>query len=312
MGDMPSLTLAGGGRALILNKMRSRIIYGYNTFILGKELPYMLVVVLTDKCNLNCFYCESKNTGRYHLSFNQAVEVIQSGYDRGHRVLVITGGEPTLWQDSGNNLNDLLQMARNTGYVDCFVYTNGTSSLSIRDCKYIVTIDGTKEIHNKIRDGSYDLIIQNIREAKTSSIYATVTINKNNSNKIEEIVDSITKQKLFQGISFNLLTHCKEIVQKYGLVGSERIEILDRIWAIKKKGYPLIFSKAAYKAMRANNWKRPIKQIELATRDDLFTCCRDVVNSDVCENCGYSSCVEVSQILALRPTAIWEMIRMAG
>lgn len=312
MGGVSTFSLAGGGYALRLNKIISRISYAFNTFVLGKELPYLLIVVLTDKCNLNCFYCESKNSGKYHLSFNQAVKTIESGYDRGHRSLVITGGEPTLWQDSGKELNDLLQIALNIGYVDIFVYTNGTNYFTSNQCKYIVTIDGTKEIHNKIRNESYDLIIQNIREAKTSDIYATVTISKNNVNNLEEIIDSIAKENLFKGISFNLLTHCKEIVQKYGFTGDERIELLDRIWAIKKKGYPIVFSKAAYKAMRTNNWKRPIKQIELATRDDLYTCCRDVGNPDVCENCGYSSCVEVSQILSLKPTAIWEIFRMAG
>ena len=141
----------------------------------------------------------------------------------------------------------MLRIAFDMGYVDFFVYTNGTSSFSFKQCKYIVTIDGTKEIHNKIRNDSYDLIIQNIREAKTSNIYATVTISKNNADNIEEIIDSIAKLDLFKGISFNLLTHCKEIVQKYGFTGDERIELLDRIWAIKKNGYPLVISRAAYK-----------------------------------------------------------------
>jgi sulfatase maturation enzyme AslB (radical SAM superfamily) len=296
----------------MLDKLRSRLSYGFSTFVIGKELPYLLIVVLTDKCNLNCFYCESKNSGKFHLSFNQAEQIILSGYERGHRALVITGGEPTLWQDSDKNIYDLLKLANAVGYVDFFVYTNGTNFFLSNQCNYIVTIDGTREIHNKIRNGSYDRIIQNIQKSNVSNIYATITISKNNVDYLEETVDSIARHNLFKGISFNLLTHCKEIVLEHGFTGDERVELLDRIWAIKKKRYPIIFSKAAYKAMRANSWKRPIKQIELATKDDLFTCCRDVVNPDVCENCGYSSCVEVSQIFSLKPTAIWEIFRMAG
>jgi len=312
MGDLSTFALADGDSALNLDKIRSRISYGFRTFILGKELPYLLIVVLTDKCNLDCFYCESKNSGKFHLSFNQAVQIIKSGYDRGHRSLVITGGEPTLWQDCGKNLYDLLKIAIAVGYVDIFVYTNGTNAFSSNLCKYIVTIDGTREIHDKIRSGSYDRIICNIRNSTVANIYATITINKNNVNYLEETIKSISSHHLFKGISFNLLTHCKKIVEEHGFFGQERIELLDRIWAIKKQGYPVFFSKAAYKAMRANTWKRPIKQIELATKDELFTCCRDVINPEVCENCGYSSCVEVSQILSLKPTAIWELFRMAG
>jgi sulfatase maturation enzyme AslB (radical SAM superfamily) len=176
----------------------------------------------------------------------------------------------------------------------------------------MVTIDGTMEIHNDIRDGSYDRIINNVQAAATSDIYATITVTKGNVGELEAIIASITEHGLFKGISFNLLTHCKEIVRDHGFTGDERIELLDRIWMMKKNGYPIVFSKAAYKAMRANTWKRPIRQIELATRDELFTCCRDVVDPDICENCGYSGCVEVSQVLALKPSAMWEMYRVAG
>jgi hypothetical protein len=47
----------------------------------------------------------------------------------------------------------------------------------------------------------------------------------------------------------------------------------------------------------------------LASKQGLFTCCRDVINPDVCRNCGYSSCVEISQALAGKPTAILEFLR---
>ncbi len=286
--------------------------YTVNTFILRKEIPYLLIVVINDKCNLDCFYCESKNSGKYHFSFSLAEKTIKSAYKRGHRSLVITGGEPTLWKDSGKGLKELIQIARDIGYIDFFIYTNGTNPLTLMNCKYIVTIDGTKEIHDRIRSGSYGQIIKNIRESKNRYIYATITISRNNVNDLEQIIENITRENLFRWISFNLLTHSKEIVKEHGITGEERVKLLDKIWALKKRGYPIAFSKAAYKAMRSNSWKRPINQIELATKDNLFKCCRDVINPEVCENCGYSSCAEVSQILSLKPSAIWEMFRMVG
>ena len=78
------------------------------------------------------------------------------------------------------------------------------------------------------------------------------------------------------------------------------------------KGYLIVLSKGAYKALRNNDWKRPIPQIELGTKDRIFTCCRDIDNPSVCENCGYANCVEVSQILALKPSAMWQVIKMVG
>jgi hypothetical protein len=88
--------------------------------------------------------------------------------------------------------------------------------------------------------------------------------------------------------------------------------LLDRIWALKQQGYPIVLSRAAYRALRNNDWARPIPQIELGTRDRVFTCCRDVDNKEICRNCGYANCVEVSQILAFKPSALLQVMRMTG
>lgn len=291
-------------------RLLSHLSYAFQTFVLRREMPYLLILVVTDKCNLDCFYCESKNSGRYHMSFRQVQEALASSFKRGCRSLVVTGGEPTLWRDGGKDLDDLVGAAFETGYVDVSVYTNGTNPLSSSRCKYIVTIDGTREIHNSIRNGSYDLILRNIRLSGSSDIFAAVTISRSNAARLEEMIDGISREGVFRSITFNLLTHCPEIVRLHGFTGSERTAVLDWIWDLKKKGYPVYFSRAAYRAMRANDWKRPIPEIELATRDRLFTCCRDEGNPDVCVNCGYSGCVEVSQLLSLKPSAILELFRM--
>ena len=88
------------------------------------------------------------------------------------------------------------------------------------------------------------------------------------------------------------------------------MRLLDLIWRLKSEGYPIALSRAAYRALRTNRWKRPIPQIELGTRDRIFTCCRDVDNPSICATCGYANCVEVSQILALRPSAVWQVLKM--
>jgi hypothetical protein len=49
------------------------------------------------------------------------------------------------------------------------------------------------------------------------------------------------------------------------VAGDERIHLLDRLWRLKREGYPICLSRAAYRALRSNTRKRPIPQIELAT-----------------------------------------------
>lgn len=293
-------------------KVFNWLAYGFQTFILRKQLPYLFGLVITDKCNLNCFYCESKNSGRYHFTYDQALDAIDHAYQRGHRAIYFTGGEPMVWEDRGHKLDELIAFARKLGFFEVFIFTNGTVPLNIKQCNYIVTIDGPRDIHNQIRANTYDAILSNVKDAVTKAVFASITFSKANAHCLEQFVREIDGTKLFRGISFNLLTHWPEIIEKIGLSPEERVLVLDNLWRLKKAGYPIVLSRAAYKALRHNNWKRPIPQIELGTKDRVFTCCRDVDNPSVCENCGYANCVEVSQVLALKPTAIWQVLRMVG
>lgn len=302
--------MAKGGLSLMASKFLSWFSYGFKTFILKKELPYLFGLVLTDKCNLNCFYCESKNSGRYHFSFENAKSTIEDAFQRGHRSLYFTGGEPMIWENNGHTIDELIQCARKIGFLEVFIFTNGTFPLNIKQCNYIVTVDGPKNIHNQIRQNTYELILQNVESAATKAVFASITFSKSNFLYLDQFVREVTETKLFRGISFNLLTHWPEIVKKHGVSQDERKQLLDNIWSLKKKGYPIVLSRAAYIALRNNDWKRPIPQIELGTKDRIFTCCRDIDNSSVCENCGYANCVEVSQILTMKPSAMWQVIKM--
>ena len=281
--------------------------YALETFVLRRTRPYLFILVIGDKCNLNCFYCDSQNSGMYDLDYDSAANLLKSAYARGNRALVLTGGEPMLWRSNGATLVDIVKLASDIGFFDIAVFTNGTFPLVAEGCRYIVTVDGTREIHESIRPGTYDLIHQHAREAK-GPVMASITLTKANAPYLEQIVESIASAGCFRAITFNLLTHRPDVLARLGVCGKDRQQLLDRIWRLKRDGYPIMLSRAAFRALRTNSWKRPIAQIELGTRQQMFTCCRDVVHPEVCDNCGYSSCVEISQILRGRPSALWELI----
>jgi Fe-coproporphyrin III synthase len=295
-----------------MGRWGERLAYAYRTFILHQEIPFLFGMVITDRCNLDCFYCESKNNGNYHFTADAAIRALSDAYRRGHRSLYFTGGEPMIWSDGGLGLSDLVRHSRALGFHDVFIFTNGTVPLTIGNCHYIVTVDGTRDTHDSIRKGTYDLILQNVRNAVTRAIFASITFSRHNASCLEDFVKEIAALNLFRGISFNLLTHWPEMVAKHGVSGPDRVQLLDRIWALKQQGYPIVLSRAAYLALRNNDWKRPIPQIELGTRDKVFTCCRDVDNKEVCANCGYANCVEISQILALKPSALFQVMKMVN
>ncbi len=288
------------------NKLSLIIKYGLQKLVFNKKIPFLFGIVITDKCNLSCFYCESKNSGRYHFPFELAQNTLLEAYRRGHRFLYFTGGEPMLWEDKQHRIDELIKFARSLGFIEVFVYTNGTLPLVNDECSYVVTIDGPKEIHNQIRSNSYDLILKNVRNAVNRTVFATITLTKANVEYLNQFIQEVTKTNLFKGITFNLLTHWPKIVNEYGFLDDEKKELMDNIWQLKKMGYPITLSRAGYHAIKNNNWTRPIPQIELGTIDKVFTCCRDVDNRAICENCGYVTCAEISQILAFKPSALWQ------
>lgn len=296
------------GRSHTLSRFLGYAAFAVETYLLRRERPYLFILVINDQCNLNCFYCSTKNTRQYDLDYAAVRSALSAAYDRGHRALVITGGEPMIWQSHGARIRDVVAYARDLGFLDIAIFTNGTSPLDIPGVTFIVTVDGTRDAHNAIRANSYDKILAHVKEASTKVI-ASITLSKTNAETMEAAVEEIAGTRLFNGITFNLLTHNPDIVARHGFLGEERTRILDRIWNLKRQGYPIVLSGAAYRAMKSNTWKRPVKQIELLAGNRLFTCCRDVDNPDVCRNCGYTSCIEISQALQGKPSAICELLK---
>lgn len=302
--------MAVGSGPVTPGQLVSGIGYGLSSVVLRRKRPYLLGFVITDRCNLSCFYCESKNQGRIHFSYGAALAALRAGYARGNRSLYFTGGEPMIWSDGDRDLSSLVLAAREIGFHDVFVFTNGTRPLDVPGCKYIVTLDGPRDLHNRLRSGTYDLAIENSRNSVAPGVFASMTLSRANVDQIESFVRDTTEHGIFRGISFNLLTHGPDIVALHGVTGERRRQALDQIWRLKCEGFPIVLSRAAYRAIRENDWPRPIPQIELVTTDRVYACCRDVGNPSVCENCGYFNCVEVSQLLALRPSAIWQVLKL--
>jgi MoaA/NifB/PqqE/SkfB family radical SAM enzyme len=284
--------------------------YGFRLLVLRQKLPCFVGLVMTDRCNLDCFYCQTNNLGRSHFTFEQAQQTMIDAFTRGHRFLYLTGGEPCLWRDGPHSLADVVSSAHRIGFFSIFVYTNGTRPLEIERCGYVITVDGPKRVHDSIRGGTWDLIMRNVRASPNRGVYASITLTRNNAPYLEEFVREITATGLFRGISFNLLTHQPDFIREHGFSPTERAALLEELWRLKQSGYPIALSRAAYRVLRDNSWKRPITQIEVITSERIFKCCRDIDHPLVCANCGYSGCAEVAQVLALRPSAIWEGLRM--
>jgi organic radical activating enzyme len=155
-----------------------------------RNVPLYVNYDLTWQCNLKCKHCyffsstkELKNK-RTELSDEDWIRVFKYHRKLGTKIAVLTGGEPTLRMD-------LIQEAIKI-FPSVQVVSNGIIKLprfnGYNQPKCWVSIDGTKETHDKIRGASvFDKVIQNIRENNPVVTSAIMTLNYKDIEDIAKI-----------------------------------------------------------------------------------------------------------------------------
>ncbi len=131
----------------------------------------IVMLMLTEYCNLDCVYCYEKYKSKSVMSIGTAKESVQKfmaeseGFDEVEFDLF--GGEPTLRK---NIIIELVEWTIAKKYSKPFLFflqTNGTlindkfKSWLLRHRSHVVvglSLDGTRETHNANRSNSYDLI----------------------------------------------------------------------------------------------------------------------------------------------------------
>lgn len=129
--------------------------------VISLEKPLSVSLQITRECNLKCVYCSE--TGSIPNPKLNDLKTMINNLMAINRIIV-TGGEPLLSSD----LIQTLKLIKKSGVSNVAISTNGTLITEdliekIRDYVdyFDITIDGPRNIHNKIR-GSYDDIINGI------------------------------------------------------------------------------------------------------------------------------------------------------
>ena len=156
--------------------------------LLVRKVPLYVNYDLTWQCNLKCAHCyffssaKELKCKRTELSDDEFIKVFKYHRNLGIKTAVLTGGEPTLRMELIKEVIKIFPKVQ--------VVSNGVIRLprfiGYKQPKYWVSIDGTKETHNKIRGARiFDRVLSNIRE--TNPI-VTSTIMTLNYKEIEQIV----------------------------------------------------------------------------------------------------------------------------
>jgi len=277
--------------------------YLIQTKMFHKEIPFIGGLVINERCNLRCRQCDVANRNIPDLSYEDVRRGLQTFYDKGIRSVFIEGGEPFLWRDGNHRMEDIVKLARKIGFHLVSVYTNGTLPIEVSTDSVFVSLDGLRETDNTLRSNSFDRVIKNVKASKHPNIIINFTINHANQAEIEEFCDEMKGIEQIRGIFFYFHTPYYGYDDLF-LNLEEKRAIINRILALKRKGYRIFNSSACLKGVYADNWVRPSKLCYVYADNKLYQCCRAIGNSDACRNCGYLGYPEIIYILKLRPTAI--------
>ena len=283
--------------------------FGVRTILFRKKDPILGTVILTDQCNLSCRHCSVNNITSVIYPYNQIQNEMKQLHDRGVRILFFCGGETFLWRDGEKNLRDLVREAKQMGFLIVNVVTNGTFPIDLPEADLILlSLDGDKKHHNKIRGDTYDTIMENIKNASADNICFYMAINRINKSCIKDVCRAARDLSNVRAVSFNFHTPYPD-TKELALSREEKAKCCRIITRMMKKGAPVFNLKSAFPYLITNSFPTPCYQCVVIENGRLSTCGRCIDLPGLCEKCGYFFVAEYTLLFRGNIKIIFEMLR---
>jgi MoaA/NifB/PqqE/SkfB family radical SAM enzyme len=281
--------------------------YAWRFLVLRRPVPLIYGISVTDRCNLSCAGCEVSSAGRPDMTWDRLVTTMQRAWRRGFRELYFTGGEPMLWRDGAHTLEEAIGEARRIGFFHVHLYTNGTLGLRTSADLVWVSIDGLPGTFEKRRGDRFVEVEQAVRADGHPKVAVIYVIDANTEAGIEAFLRWVVATALpVVGVMFYFHTPYYGRDELF-LTARQRAPIIGRLLACIKAGLPVINSRAGLLALQSGNWPRRLPVASVADVDGESVCCR--ASSEVCTECGYAACTEITEFQRFRPSAMLGMLR---
>ena len=288
-------------------RARFYVPFTWRFIVLQRPAPLIYGIALTDRCNLACRGCKVSNTGRRDMTWDEVVVALHDAWRRGYREVYFSGGEPMLWHDGRHILADAVRQAKRTGFFHVHVYTNGLLGLESTADLIWVSMDGLPGTFEQRRGDHFQQVEQVVRTGarrKTAIIYV---IDRNTAQGIEPFLRWVVETRLpVLGVMFYFHTPYYGHDDLY-LYAEERAPLIDRLLGCIRSGLPVINSRAGLLALKSGNWLRRFPVAAVVDVDGESLCCR--AGDEVCADCGYAACTELTEFQRLRPSAVLGMLR---
>lgn len=281
--------------------------YAWRFAVLKRTDPLIYGIALTDRCNLACRGCRVANTGRPDMTWPQLLAALDSAYARGYRDLYLSGGEPTLWRDGARSLPDVIRAARDIGFFHVHVYTNGLRGVPRLADLVWVSMDGLPGVFDTRRGNHFAQVEKSVRESGHPRVAVIYVIDRNTKDGVEAFLRWVQETGFpVLGVMFYFHTPYYGVDELF-LNAEERAPIIDRLSACIREGLPVMNSRAGLQALKTGRWRRRFPIAAVLDVDGESICCRAA--DEICADCGYAACTELTETQRLRPSAMLGMLR---
>lgn len=291
----------------MLDRLRYYAPYAWRFTVSRTAGPLICGLAITDRCNLQCRGCRVSNTGRRDMTWDEIAERLRSAYRRGCREVYFSGGEPMIWRDGERTVHDAIALAREIGYFHVHVYTNGTLGIDSSADLTWVSMDGLPGVYETRRGDHFAQVDQAIREAREARTAVIYVIDRFTAAGIGSFLRWVRDTRLpVAGVMVYFHTPYYGVDDLF-LTAEERAPVIDQLLGYKREGLPLINSRAGLLALQSGRWPRRVPIAIVVDVDGESVCCRAA--DEVCPECGYAACTEITEARRLRPSALWGMVR---
>ena len=284
----------------------------YRCKVKNERIPLSAALVITDLCNLHCSHCSVAHLGYEKQSYKDVISTLENIYQKGIRIIILTGGEPFLWSDAEHQLNDVIAFAKKKGFFRVLMCTNGTFPLESKADSLWVSLDGSSAEHDSIRGSVYDKILDNIQSSSHKQIYINYTVSTLNCHNLEASVNAMLRIKGIKGVFFHLFIPYVGADASLALKDGQRENVVKTLFRLKKKHpFKIVNTFDALKCLLRNSWERPLwSSITISQGEENICCCRKGLHDEeTCKQCGGGPATESFVLQAVKPLAILENLR---
>jgi hypothetical protein len=284
--------------------------YAWTSAVLRRPAPLIYGLAITDRCSMTCAGCRVSNTGRPDMTWHQVGDALKRALALGCRELYLSGGEPTLWRDGSRTMEDIVTESRRLSFFHVHVYTNGLQGLRTSADMVWVGMDGLPATFNARRGPRFGDVERAVRAGEHPRVALIYTIDRHTAAGIGPFLRWVRDTSLpVMGVMFYFHT------PYYGrddlfLEAGERAPLIGELLGHIRAGLPVLNSRAGLKALLSGRWPRRLPLAYVGDADGEWVCCRaSGAPGDVCAECGYAACTELTEARRLRPSAVLGMMR---